>query len=110
VKLVLDENLSPRLVPRLLSLFPELIHVRQVGLQQAGDGEIWDWAKTSGYSVITADSDFVRLSRERGWPPKVIHLERCDFAYSVIEDTFGGTNCGSRSSTNRTPGCSPSES
>jgi hypothetical protein len=37
VKLLLEENLSPRLVARLNLLFPELIHVREV-LERAGDG------------------------------------------------------------------------
>jgi len=45
VKLLLDENLSPRLVQRLGSLFPGLTHVRNVGLARAADQIIWDWAK-----------------------------------------------------------------
>jgi predicted nuclease of predicted toxin-antitoxin system len=85
VSLLLDENLSPRLVTRLLSLFPGLTHVRDVGLKQAADERIWTWARESGYTVVTADSDFVELSDRLGWPPKVVHLERCDFPFVVIE-------------------------
>jgi predicted nuclease of predicted toxin-antitoxin system len=86
VNLVLDENLSPRLVPRLFSLFGDLKHVRDVGLRQAEDKAIWDWANANGYTVITTDSDFVTMSQRLGWPPKVIHIEQCDFPFSVIED------------------------
>ena len=85
MSLLLDENLSPRLVARLLSLFPGLTHVRDVGLKQAGDERIWMWAKKNGYTVVTADTDFVELSNRLGWPPKVVHLERCDFPFLVIE-------------------------
>lgn len=81
MNLLLDENLSPRLVPRLVSLFSGLKHVREVGLKESDD-------KTSGnnYSVITTDFDFVGMSRRLGSPPKVIHIERCDFPFIVIEE------------------------
>lgn len=85
MSLLLDENLSPRLVTRLLSLFPGLTHVRDVGLKQASDEQIWTWAKENGYSVVTADTDFVALSNRLGWPPKVVHVEHCDFPFRVIE-------------------------
>ena len=86
MKLLLDENLSPRLVSHLAELFGEITHVRNVGLQKAQDRSIWGWAKLHGYTVITADADFVALSQELGSPPKVVHLEQCDFPYRVIED------------------------
>jgi predicted nuclease of predicted toxin-antitoxin system len=55
LSLLLDENLSPRLTFRLASLLRGLIHVRDVGLKQAGDEEIWDWARENSHAVITAD-------------------------------------------------------
>ena len=86
MKLLLDENLSPRLVQRLGSLFPCLTHVRDVGLARAADEIIWGWAKANGFAVITTDSDFVALSKRLGWPPKILHLEQCDFPLRVIEE------------------------
>ena len=86
MRLLLDENLSPRLVSRLFSLFTGLTHVRDVGLRQADDKVVWDWAKASGYTIVTTDSDFVAMSQRLGWPPKVIHIEQCDFPFRVIED------------------------
>ena len=86
MNLLLDENLSPRLVERLASLFPAMTHLRDVGLKQGSDVMIWDWAKANEYSIVTTDADFVALSLGRGWPPKVIHLEECDFPLRVIED------------------------
>ncbi len=86
MKLLLDENPSPRLVQRLGSLFPGLTHVRDIGLARAADEIIWDWAKANGFAVITTDSDFVALSKRLGWPPKIFHLEQCDFPLRVIEE------------------------
>jgi predicted nuclease of predicted toxin-antitoxin system len=86
LSLLLDENLSPRLLPRLASLFPGLIHVRDIGLKGASDEMIWDWAKRNSYTIVTTDSDFSAISGNKGWPPKVIHLEECDFPLRVIED------------------------
>jgi predicted nuclease of predicted toxin-antitoxin system len=41
---------------------------------------------TNGFAVITTDSDFLAFSQRLGWPPKIIHIERCDFTLRVIED------------------------
>ena len=86
MRLLLDENLSPRLVPRLRSLFTGLTHVRDVGLREADDRSIWEWAKANDYTVITTDADFVAMSQRLGWPPQVIHIEHCNFPFRVIED------------------------
>ena len=86
MNLLLDENLSPRLLQRLASLFPGLIHVRDIGLKQSSDEMIWDWAKMNSYTIVTTDADFAALSGVRGWPPKVIHLEECDFPLRIIEE------------------------
>lgn len=86
MRLLLDENLSPRLVPKLLSLFAGLKHVRDIGLNRAEDPAIWEWARVNAYSIVTADVDFATPSQRLGWPPKVIHIERCDFPSRVIED------------------------
>jgi predicted nuclease of predicted toxin-antitoxin system len=86
VSLLFDENVSPRLVARLASLFPNLIHVRDVGLRQAPDRQIWHWAMENRYTVVTTDSDFVALGQQLSAPPKIVHVERCDFPFRVIED------------------------
>jgi len=41
MKLLLDQNLSPRLADRLTDLFPNSIHVQQVGLGKALDAVVW---------------------------------------------------------------------
>jgi predicted nuclease of predicted toxin-antitoxin system len=86
VKLLLDENLSPKLVPRSRELYGDLVRVREVGLRQADDRGIWDWAKVGGYAIIASHADFVAMSHRLGFPPKVVHIEQCDFPFRIIED------------------------
>ncbi len=86
MKLLLDENLSPRLVGRLQELFGEILHVREVGLKQAADIDIWRWAKANSFTIISTDADFIQLGGQHGHPPKLIHLEQCDYPLKEIEE------------------------
>jgi predicted nuclease of predicted toxin-antitoxin system len=45
--------------------------VRELGLKNASDTAIFDFAKTNGYTIVTFDADFVDLSLVRGVPPKI---------------------------------------
>ena len=47
---------------------------------------IWAWAHRNGYTIITTDADFASMIDEKGWPPKVIHIEQCDHPLRIIED------------------------
>ena len=74
MKLLLDENLSRRLVPALESGFPGTQHVDDVGLHGALDAAIWDFAALNAYTLVSKDDDFRQLSLLRGAPPKVLAL------------------------------------
>jgi predicted nuclease of predicted toxin-antitoxin system len=72
MKLLFDQNLSPRL-PRLLAdLYAQSVHIREVGLRDASDAEIWECAKANGYAIVSKDSDFQQRSLLEGSPPKFI--------------------------------------
>lgn len=51
MKLLFDENLSPRLVAGLSDVFPESVHVRDAGLSRATDAAIWDYARSHGLTI-----------------------------------------------------------
>jgi predicted nuclease of predicted toxin-antitoxin system len=86
LKLLFDANLSPKLAIRLGELFPESAHVFESGLARyAPDESIWDYARVMGFVIVTADSDFLRLAEERGSPPKVVRLEKCDYRTTLVE-------------------------
>jgi predicted nuclease of predicted toxin-antitoxin system len=74
VKLLFDENLSPKL-PRLLAdLFPGSLHVRDVGLKATDDPVVWDYAKDNDFMIVSKDADMHDLSLVFGNPPKVVWL------------------------------------
>jgi len=58
VKLLFDENLSPRLVQRLEPAYPGSTHVDLVGLHGKTDAEIWEFAGRETYTIVSKDNDF----------------------------------------------------
>jgi predicted nuclease of predicted toxin-antitoxin system len=74
MKLLLDENLSPRLPALLGDLYPESSHVELVGLRGATDTVVWEYAKAEGYVLVSKDNDFRQRSFQYGAPPKVVWL------------------------------------
>lgn len=74
MKLLFDENLSPRLVQALEAEYPGSAHVRMLGLRGATDGAIWELARLEAYAIVSKDNDFRQLSFLHGAPPKVIWL------------------------------------
>ena len=74
MRLLFDEQLSEELSFLLRDLFPDTLHVRQVGSGGAPDLTVWQLARDRGCLLVTKDEDFHRLSILRGAPPKVIWL------------------------------------
>ena len=75
MKLLFDQNISPKIVKHLEIEFPESKQVRHVGMENASDSDIFDYAKVHKFSIVTFDSDFVDLSIVRGIPPQIIWLK-----------------------------------
>ena len=76
MRLLFDQNLSRKLVARLTDLFPDCSHVQFHDLADKTDTEIWEFAKTNEFYIVTQDADFAERSRLYSSPPKVIWL-RC---------------------------------
>lgn len=74
MKLLLDENLSDRIVPRIIDLYPDSEHVKTLGLTNTEDALIWDFAKNNGFAIVSKDSDFYQRSLLYGHPPKFVYL------------------------------------
>ena len=74
MKLLLDENLSFRLVAQLDPVFSGSAHVDSVGLHSQADLVIWSFARDEGYAIVSKDDDFRQLALLHGAPPKVIWL------------------------------------
>lgn len=88
MKLLLDQNISQRLLPDLCGEFPDSSQVRLLGLDRATDIEIWDFARREDFSIVTKDADFLELSMLRGSPPKVIWLNIGNVPNALVRSTL----------------------
>jgi predicted nuclease of predicted toxin-antitoxin system len=86
--LLFDQNISFRKIKEILRFFPGSKQLREAGLEGKHDREIWKWAKSNGFSIVTFDSDFVDLSLLYGFPPKVIWLKLGNSSTSRIAKEF----------------------
>ncbi len=58
MRLLFDQNLSPRLVELLSDSYPASAHVQSSGLDRAPDETVWNYAKEHGFIIVTKDTDF----------------------------------------------------
>ncbi|BAB74658.1 hypothetical protein NIES23_13700 [Trichormus variabilis NIES-23] len=61
---------------RLADIYPGSSHVQFHGLAEKTDTEIWQFARTNDFCIVTQDADFAERSRLYGSPPKIVWL-RC---------------------------------
>ncbi|HZY85446.1 MAG TPA: DUF5615 family PIN-like protein, partial [Gemmataceae bacterium] len=67
---------------------PGSSHVQSVGLDCAGDDQVWEHARLNGFAIVTKDEDYNNLSVVRGSPPKVIWLQLGNCATGQVEAAF----------------------
>ena len=71
----IDAQMSPTIAAWIAANFPvPCVAVRDVGLRDAEDREIFLEARKQSAMVMTKDSDFILLQNELGAPPKIIWL------------------------------------
>jgi predicted nuclease of predicted toxin-antitoxin system len=85
VKLLFDENLSPRLPEVLADVYSGSAHVHDCGLGNADDSAIWQYAKENGFTIVSKDSDFQERSVLLGQPPKLVWLHVANCSTQEIE-------------------------
>jgi len=75
LKLLLDQNLSFRLLEKLEDAYPDSTQVKLVDLDRSDDFTIWNYAKNHDFVIVTKDSDFHEFSLMYSSPPKIIWLK-----------------------------------
>ena len=85
MKFLFDQNLSHSLVARLADLFPESVHVRQVGLEAAAD-HIVEYAKTNSLITVSKDADMHQRSFLFGAPPKIVWVRLGNCSTTDVEN------------------------
>jgi predicted nuclease of predicted toxin-antitoxin system len=90
MKLLLDQNLSRRLLPDMEPVFPGSAHVQTLALDRETDRTIWEFARREGFAVVTKDADFLEMSLLLGYPPKVIWLNLGNVSNAVVRNKILG--------------------
>ena len=62
MKFLVDNQLPPALATHLALQDVVSQHVSAVGLDQASDRDIWIYAATNGFIIVSKDEDFLHLS------------------------------------------------
>ncbi len=88
MKLLFDQNISFRLIKRITNLYPEAKQVRELGLENSADREIFDFAIKNKYTIVTFDSDFCDINNLKGFPLKIIWLRTGNTTTKNIEKIF----------------------
>jgi predicted nuclease of predicted toxin-antitoxin system len=88
MRLLLDQNISFRVARQLKSTFPEVVGVRECGLDNADDYQIWEYALTNNYTVVTFDKDIPAIGSVKGYPPKIIWLRTGNSSNSAVVSLF----------------------
>jgi predicted nuclease of predicted toxin-antitoxin system len=87
MKLLLDANISWKLIKSLSSVFGECTHVDLIGLTvPAKDIDIWNYALENEYIIITKDNDFLDLLELKGFPPKVVLIKTGNNDSKILTD------------------------
>lgn len=85
MRLLFDENLSHQLVRLLGDIFPQSVHVRDVGLKSADDPAVWHYAKEHQLMIVSKDSDLHQRSFVLGHPPKLVWVRLGNCSTTEVE-------------------------
>lgn len=85
-KLLFDNNISHRVIARILDIFPDANHVMLENLDEVSDTKVWMHARSHNYTIVTKDSDFNDMTIHKGAPPKIIWIKLGNCKVSEIEN------------------------
>jgi len=87
MNLILDMNISPKLVTLLSQKKIDSQHWCTIGKSDAKDSEIMEYAKKSDSIVVTYDLDFTAiLSHTKGGKPSVIQIRKQGLQLEVLAE------------------------
>lgn len=74
MKLLVDAQLPPALAAALRQAGCDAVAVREVGLREAKDAAIWQYALQNNAAILTKDEDFAERCLRSQNPPVVVWL------------------------------------
>jgi predicted nuclease of predicted toxin-antitoxin system len=75
MRILIDQNISFRLISRIEKVFPDAFHVKSVSLLNTNDLKIFMYARRNNFdAILTIDEDFINILLAHSVPPKIIWL------------------------------------
>ena len=92
MKFIVDAQLPPGLARYLTDRFGvQADHVRELGLRDADDLTIFQYAKKTSSVVVTKDSDLVELVYRHGIPPQIVWVTCVNTTNASLNRIFTAT-------------------
>ena len=86
--LLLDENISHRIVISLAAHFSGIRHIKDITTTGVDDNTVWKAALDNKLTIVTFDADYENMLPLLGFPPKVIWFRFGNNTNKVITDTL----------------------
>lgn len=86
MKLLFDQNLSPKLTGFFAKIFAGSKHLQDLSLDVVNDSIVWEFAKKERFTIVTKDNDFNNLVAFFGFPPKVIWIRKGNCSTNDIRE------------------------
>jgi len=91
MKLLVDNQLPLALARFLTANGFECRHVLDMGLDNASDPAIWEYAKSGDWVIVTKDEDFAQLAdRQNATPPQVLWVRLGNCRKAALLEIFAG--------------------
>ena len=74
MKLLVDENISHRIIKIIDTHFPGSAHVTSIKEGRITDLDIWNYAKKHDFVIVTYDEDFYEWQQLKNSPPYIVWL------------------------------------
>ena len=92
MKIWIDAQISPQIALWIGDNFDfQAVAVRELGLRDAEDIEIFNSARDEDATVLTKDRDFIDLLSRYGPPPKLIWLTCGNTSNEILQQILSGT-------------------
>ncbi len=86
MKLLFDENISHRILKKLIPDYQNSIHCKSIQPLPKNDIDIWNHAKENNFVIVTFDEDFYEWMLLNGFPPKIIWIRTGNTSTSAIAE------------------------
>jgi predicted nuclease of predicted toxin-antitoxin system len=89
MRFVVDAQLPPSLARLIAASGHQADHVEDVGLRDADDSPIWDFAMRHGAVIVTKDEDFPHRLGQSGSGPVTVWLRIGNTSRRALLEWFG---------------------